>query len=99
MKVYNLLVLEEAKLEISKAYLHYEACSEGLGEQFLDVLDEYYVTKLRNPKLYAKKYKDMRQALIKKFPYVIIYEIENDDVVVYAVFNASRDPNIWKNRT
>jgi hypothetical protein len=98
MKVYRLIVKEEAKEEVSEAYYRYESKLGGLGEQMLDALDECFFTISHRPTLFAKKHKDMRQATIKKFPYVVIYEIEKNDIVIYAIFHTSRDPEIWKNR-
>jgi hypothetical protein len=37
----------------------------------------------------AKKYKEFRQAVLKRFPYLIAYEIEGGSVI-YTVINAKR---------
>jgi len=34
----------------------------------------------------------MRKVVVKKFPYIIVFEIENNDVVVYAVFHTKQNP-------
>ncbi len=40
----------------------------------------------------------MRQAVINKFPFVVIYEIEGRNIVVYAVFNTYQNPEKWKSK-
>ncbi len=41
---------------------------------------------------------EMRYALLKRFPYKIVYELGEDEVVVYAVAHVRRRANYWKNR-
>ena len=98
MKVYNLVIKQEAKTDISDAFLWYKNKQEKLGEMFLNALEKRFLIIIKNPELFAKKHNDMRQVSVKKFPYVVIYEIENDNIVVFAVFNTSRNPDIWKQR-
>ncbi len=40
----------------------------------------------------------MRRALVRRFPYEVLYEIEEDEIVVYAVYHCARDPKGWKRR-
>ena len=51
-----------------------------------------------NPKLHMAVYKDVRKAVVARFPYVVLYRQEPGFVLVIAVFHASRNPNIWKSR-
>ncbi len=65
-----------------------------------------FVTRIRealdriaaDPQLHAPVYLDIRKAVVPKFPYVILYREEPDEVVVVSVFHTSRDPSIWKSR-
>jgi toxin ParE1/3/4 len=43
-------------------------------------------------------YKDVRKAVVNRFPYVVLYREEPGALVVIAVFHAARDPNVWKSR-
>jgi hypothetical protein len=47
----------------------------------------------KQPKLYSEKYKQFRQALIKPFPYLIIFEIIEETIVVHKVIYAKKNPN------
>lgn len=95
---YDLIIKEEADEDVVNAFLWYEEQKEGLGDKFLLCLDEYYSVIIENPYIYEAKYNKLRQAIIKRFPYVIIYEVEENTVVIYAVFHTSRHPKIWKKR-
>jgi plasmid stabilization system protein ParE len=89
---YELIIKEEANLEIIESYLYYESKSIGLGDKFLNQLELYFDRIQKNPKHYQIKTKSFREAYIKKFPFLIIYEIIKKQVVIYAVFHTHRNP-------
>jgi len=95
---YDLIIKEQAEGHALNAYLWYEDQREGLGDEFLKSLEEGYTKISKNPYFYQVKFENKRTLKIKRFPYLIIYEIEENSVIVYAVFYASRDPLIWQNR-
>lgn len=43
-------------------------------------------------------YTVVRMALVRRFPYVILYRVEATRIVVVSVFHTSRDPKIWRRR-
>ncbi|WP_395056931.1 type II toxin-antitoxin system RelE/ParE family toxin [Flavobacterium sp.] len=89
---YELIIKEEASLEIIESYLFYESKSIGLGERFLNNLDVYFDRIQDFPEHYQIKRKPYREAFVKKFPFVIVYEILENETVIYAVFHSSRNP-------
>lgn len=89
---YTLEVKEEANREIIEAYLYYEEKRAGLGEEFLEHLDTYFERITTNPKHFPQKRKPYREAFIKRFPFLVIYEIKKDKVIVYSVFNTWQNP-------
>ena len=46
----------------------------------------------RNPFAFKKIYKKFRQTAVKSFPYIIIYEPEQTNIVIYSVFNTWQHP-------
>jgi hypothetical protein len=89
---YTLEIKEEAIVDMQKAYDYYEENKQGLGERFLDTLDYYFERVQKYPEHYQIKKKPYREAFIKDFPYLIIYEIIEVKIIVYAVFNTHLDP-------
>lgn len=89
---YRLIVKEEAYSDIKQAYEYYESNKLGLGERFLDTLEIFVERIQKYPEHYQIKRKPYREAFIKDFPYIIIYELENDTVVIYAVFCTHKSP-------
>ena len=89
---YKLVVKEEASLEIKEAYFYYEKKKIGLGTLFLNTLGSYLERLRKSPEHFPKKNNFFREAVIKQFPYMIIFRIEEDEVYVLSVFNTWRDP-------
>lgn len=75
-----------------EAYQWYEEQQTGLGDIFLAELESSYDKVETWPASYTKIKRNFRQINLKTFPYVIVFEILNEDVVVYAVFHTSRNP-------
>lgn len=92
MTSYKLEIKEEASLEALEAYLYYEEQQKGLGERFLKQLDASINYLRENPLHCQIKHSVYREALVKVFPYIIIYELAKDTVVVFSIFNTYRNP-------
>ncbi|MBL7473727.1 type II toxin-antitoxin system RelE/ParE family toxin [Robertkochia sediminum] len=90
---YLLEIKEEANREVVEAFVYYENKREGLGEEFLDDLDSYFSRITANPEHFPSRRKPYREAVIKRFPFIIIYEILENRIVVYSVFNTWQDPD------
>lgn len=88
--MYQLLIKPRAIEMAKEAYDWYEEQQEGLGELFLKELDACYDRVEKWPLIYAKVKKNYRQAILRTFPYVVVFEIFRSDVVVYSVFHTSR---------
>lgn len=87
-----------AEKDILDAVFWYENQVKGLGSRFFLSVDAAIQSIQHNPKIYPEVYKNFRRALIKKFPYGIYYFIEDDAIIIIAVYHEKRDPNNWKKR-
>lgn len=45
---------------------------------------------------YPLIHKDLRQGVVRRFPYSVMYFIAGDEIIVAAVFHAAWDRKIWK---
>ena len=86
------LILPQAEADISEAYLWYEARSAGLGSEFLRAVDACLAAVGRKPLGYPVVHKEVRRALLRKFPFAIFYVIEEERMVILALFHGRRDP-------
>ncbi len=78
--------------DISNAVEWYESQQKGLGARFIDDWENTASYILSNPFTFAKKRKSFRQAVLKNFPYLIVYEITDNLIIIYAVINGARHP-------
>ena len=76
---------------MTEAFDWYENKRSGLGTEFLDEVEMYYDRITQNPKHY-QSHRNQRVAVLHRFPYKIVYEIENETIVVYAVYHDKRNP-------
>ena len=90
--MYSLIQKTRAILMTKEAYDWYELQRTGLGEEFLSELDGIYHKLQTHPEYFGKLKKNFRQAALKRFPFVIVFEIIKTEVVVFAVFHTSRNP-------
>ena len=91
-------LLPEAKAEFDAAADWYEQQRRGLGARFIAEIRAVLQRIAANPKLHSTVYKDVRKAVVTRFPYVVLYREEPGFILVIAVFHAARDPNVWKSR-
>ncbi|MCF7817501.1 MAG: type II toxin-antitoxin system RelE/ParE family toxin [Kiritimatiellales bacterium] len=85
-----------AKAEFVDAIDYYENQQPGLGKEFLE---EVYATIgqiLQYPNGWATLDPTFHRCLTKRFPYGVIYAVENGAVRIYAVMNLHRKPNYWR---
>jgi hypothetical protein len=88
-----LIIDPEAQKEIDKAIEYYETAREGLGFEFYNYLDGYFKTLQQNDAYFQIKRKPIfRELPLKRFPFVLIYEHNNEEIYIYSVFNTRKDP-------
>ena len=76
----------------------YDEQHVDLGAEFLRSAEATFARIERNPELYPVVDEQSRRAPVRRFPFAIYYEIEPDQVVIYAVWHYRRDPKGWQQR-
>ena len=87
-----------AAAEIETAYRWYEKERAGLGFEFLEAVDKLVRTIAENPERFPVIRRDVRRALLRRFPYSIFYSIVSGHIVVIACFHGKRNPKVWRGR-
>ena len=96
---YAVRIREEAEVDLSDAAIWYEQQQPGLGHEFLDSALSLLHALPQNPLQYPAIHKNVRRALLGRFPFGIYYSVEPKHIIVYAVMHASRHPRRWRSRT
>ena len=92
-------IREDAEIELSEAAIWYEEQRTGLGHEFLDQVLSLIHSLPDHPLHYPVVHKDVRRALLGRFPFGVFYEVKSEFIIIYAVMHASRHPRRWQNRT
>jgi plasmid stabilization system protein ParE len=88
----------EVEAEIADAADWYEARSTGLGTEFLRAVDAAIASIQRYPLGYQVVFKDSRRALLRRFPYSVIYSISDNEILIVTCIHGKRDPKSWQDR-
>ena len=87
-----------AKAETEAAYRWYEREREGLGEEFLQAVDRVVGIIADYPEGFPVVHRDIRRAVLKRFPYSVLYRLKAGHVIVVGCFHSKRDPKSWQAR-
>lgn len=90
---------EAADLEAAEAIAWHEGRESGLGSRLRHEIEKSVGRIVRSPLQFPIVYRsDIRRAILIKFPYSIFFSIEDNFILVIAVFHWKRDPAIWQGR-
>jgi plasmid stabilization system protein ParE len=95
--VYSVRFTQIAREEMIDAQDWYEG-EAGLGRRFREAVDAVTERMSANPLQFPVIQKNVRRALLRRFPYSLLFVIEEDALLVIACFHASRDPSHWQRR-
>ena len=99
----NLRVLDEAKADALAAAFSVEGGRHGLGDAFQILYEQTLQSISDMPESfaryeYAPKGTNIRRAVMRRFRYVVYFEVFPEEVLVYAIGHSSRRPNWWRKR-
>ena len=90
--MYQVILKPRAIRMALDVYKWYEKQQIGLGDSFLLELENCYDKMESWPLSYAIVRENYRQIIVKRFPYVVTFRIVGKDILVYAIFHTSRNP-------
>jgi hypothetical protein len=88
----------DAEIELTQAIDYYEQCSKGLGQDFTIEVHATIERIITYPKAWSVIDEEIRRALVKRFPYGVLYAENNTEIFIIAVMNLHREPDYWKYR-
>ena len=95
---YRVIIRSEAENDLTEAFSWYEDKRQGLGYDFLLQVDAGLRFIERNPKFFQPEYRGARKYFVKRFPYKIIYLLEEEKIIVLAVIHGKRSPSLTEER-
>ena len=86
-------------MEFLESITYYESQQTGLGQRFNEAVIEAVRRIQAHPNMYRLAgSKQCRQCRIPKFPFGIIYRINNNRIEIIAVMHLHRKPFYWVKR-
>lgn len=87
-----------AELELTDARGFYDELVYGLGKKFILEV-EYIVNRIKtNPLEFPICYNNFRKALLRKFPYSVIFRIDDESIYILAIAHQKRKPKYFAKR-
>ena len=85
--------------EIKHSYKWYQKQLHGLGDEFIQELEESFKSIRLLPNTWPKMGKSHRRFILSRFPYSVLYKIRADkEIFVLAVMHNHRKPGYWIGR-
>jgi plasmid stabilization system protein ParE len=91
--------LDEALEEAEAAARWYAERSPTAAFAFSEELDAAESAIVRLPQAWPPFDSDTRRYLLRRFPFSVVYQVEQQRVLVLAVAHAHWRPGYWKSRT
>ncbi len=77
---------------------HYEGQASGLGDQFLDEVENALEFVVSYPEAAPVLRGRVRRKNLRKFPYGLLYSTHGDTLLIVAVMHQHRRPGYWLGR-
>lgn len=91
--IYDLNLQSEAIADIHESFEWYESRRPGLGYTFVDEIEICFSKITTFPLHYSSVNSRFRRIKVKRFPFVIVYEIEDNKIFVTGVRHTGRQPD------
>ncbi|MFX0138131.1 MAG: type II toxin-antitoxin system RelE/ParE family toxin [Candidatus Hodarchaeota archaeon] len=94
----NVILIPPADKELDDAIRYYNDQLYGLGDQFYnEFLDTMNLVE-RTPFGWRKVGENTRRINLKRFPYLVLYVIDEDDILVTCIAHQHRNPRYYIDR-
>ena len=91
-------LLEIAAIELDEAVSYYNSEQAGLGDDFIIE----FINSLERIKAYPKAWnpftQNTRRCQLRRFPYGIVYQLRETEILIIAISHLHREPDYWKDR-
>jgi plasmid stabilization system protein ParE len=94
----KIVVRRGAARDIQQAHDWYENEQSGLGNEFLDEIGACLARIEQHADRYAFVYRDVKRAIVERFPYSVYFRVRSKEVRVIAVVHQRRSPKLWQRR-
>lgn len=88
----------DAQREFEESKEYYKLQQRSLGARFEKEFKEVIARIKQYPEAWPLERDGIRRCIFHKFPYKVLYHIDDDVIIILAVANMHREPNYWIDR-
>jgi len=90
--------LAPAEIEMLEASIYYENQAAYLGDDFLDIVEAATGEIVESPETWPEIDPGIRRRVLRRFPYSILYQIIQDEIIIVAVMHHKQKSRYWIDR-
>jgi plasmid stabilization system protein ParE len=95
----RVLFTAAARADLAEGLDWYDAHAPQMTPHFREALRAVVTRIADNPKQFPAASRRTRRALLRRFPYLVIFRETSEAAYVVAVFHTSRSPANWRQRS
>lgn len=94
----NIILIPPSDKEMEEAIDYYNDQMPGLGEQFYNAFLSSVDYISISPDAWRKVGSNTRRINIKRFPYLILYVLDGNDILITCIAHQHRNPTYYANK-
>jgi toxin ParE1/3/4 len=94
----RIIFRDEARTEFDDVLAYYNERDQAVAAGFVSDYQKLETQLLQFPDAGARVARGSRRLIFSKFPYQLVYRVEGDEIVIYAVAHQKRRPGYWRRR-
>ena len=94
----SVVFYREADSDLLAAMNYYNNQMDNLGLDFIDEVDKSIDLIQKSPTRWPIVEENFRKYILQKFPFIIYYVDDLEEIIILAIVHQSRKPGFWKNR-
>ena len=94
----NIRFLDVAQQELDEAIAYFNTESPGLGDDFLSETLKALDRIGRHPNAWHPCSVRTRRCLLRRFPYGVIYQVTDGEILIIAIAGLHCQPEYWQER-
>jgi len=91
----SIILIPPADKELEEAILYYNDQLSGLGDQFYNAFLATTNYLSQAPDAWRKIGRNTRRINIKRFPYLVLYVIDGEDILITCIAHQHRNPTYY----
>jgi len=89
----KLIILERAVSDLEDSCFYYNSKVSGLGFEFEQEVYSLLELIRNKPLIFPIKFAHIHEAVMKRFPFVINYEVAEKQIIISAIFHVKQNPD------